>query len=120
MSTWWEHHDDANVLFVHFNDLKADLDGQMRRIADFLDIPVDESTWPTQVARCTFAGMKARADEIADFEEHFVGGSDTFLYKGTNGRWQGELTADELARYDEAVTTFFTPECAAWVSGSTT
>ncbi len=118
IATWWEHHDEPNVLFVHFNDLKADLDGQMRRIAGFLDIAVDESTWPTQVARCTFAGMKARPDEIADFEDHFVGGADTFLYKGTNGRWQGELTADEVARYDATVATSFTPECAAWVSGT--
>ena len=46
--------------------------------------------------------MKARADEIADFEEHFVGGADTFLYKGTNGRWRDVLTADELAAYDDA------------------
>ena len=76
------------MLFVHYNDMKADLDGEMRRVADFLGIPVDESRWAEQVAACTFAGMKARADEIADFESHFVGGADTFLYKGTNGRWQ--------------------------------
>ncbi|MEP6623080.1 MAG: sulfotransferase domain-containing protein [Acidimicrobiia bacterium] len=118
MSTWWEHHGEPNVLFVHFNDLQTDLDGQMRRIAGFLDIPVDETAWPTQVARCTFAGMKERPHEIADFEDHFVGGADTFLYKGTNGRWQGELTADELARYDAMVVEAFTPECAAWLSGT--
>ena len=117
IATWWDHHGEANVLFVHFNDLKADLDREMRRITRFLDIPVDESLWPTQVERCTFAGMKARPDDIAEFEDHFVGGADTFLYRGTNGRWQGELTADELARYDAAVRQYLTPDCATWLAG---
>lgn len=119
IATWWEHYGATNVLFVHFNDLKADLDGEMRRIAGFLDIPVDEAIWPTQVERCTFAGMKARPDEIAEFDSHFVGGADTFLYKGTNGRWQGQLTDEELARYDAAVAENLTPECATWLAGRT-
>ena len=117
ISSWWEHHGEPNVLFVHFNDLKSDLDGQMRRIATFLDIPIDEAMWPTQVDRCTFAGMKARPDDIAEFETHFIGGAETFLFKGTNGRWQGELTDDELARYDAAVAGNLTPECATWLAG---
>ena len=119
IASWWEHRDDPNVLFVHYDDLKADLDGQMRRVSAFLDIPVDESTWADQVAACTFEGMKARAAEIADFESHFVGGADTFLYKGTNGRWRDVLTPEELAAYDAAVATWLTPECAQWLAGRT-
>ena len=90
------------MLFVHYDDMKADLDGEMRRVAAFLDIPVDEAALarPGRVAAPS-TGMKARADEIADFEEHFVGGADTFLYKGTNGRWRDVLTPDELAAYDD-------------------
>ena len=63
--------------------------------------------------------MKARAAEIADFESHFVGGADTFLYKGTNGRWHDVLTPEELARYDETVAARVTPDCAAWLAGRT-
>ena len=44
--------------------------------------------------------MKRRSAEIADFDSHFVGGADTFLYKGTNGRWRDVLTAEELDRFD--------------------
>ena len=117
IGTWWEHHGDANVLFVHFDDLKADLPAEMHRIASFLDIAVDESAWPQLVERCTFASMKARSEEIMHFETHFVGGAETFLYKGTNGRWQGELTDEELARYQAAVAENLTPECATWLAG---
>jgi aryl sulfotransferase len=119
IATFWAHHGEANVAFVHYDDLKADLDGQMREVATFLGIEIDEARWPDQVAACTFEGMKARADEIADFESHFVGGADAFLYKGTNGRWRDVLTEEELARYDEVVARTLSPECATWLAGRT-
>src|SRR5881409_553644 len=81
---WWERRHRRNVLLVHFNDLRADLDGEMRRIAAFLGVPIDPRLWPDQVARCTFEAMKRRADEIGRFA-FFVGGGENFLHKGTNG-----------------------------------
>ena len=51
--------------------------------------------------------MKSRAGEIGAFERNFVGGGESFLHKGTNGRWRDVLTADELARYDAAVAKLF-------------
>jgi aryl sulfotransferase len=68
------------------------------------------------VERCTFAGMKARPDEINDFDRLFIGGADTFLFKGTNGRWRDVLTAEELAAYDRAVDERLSPEAAAWLA----
>jgi len=112
---WWERRHAPNVLLVHFNDLKADLDGEMRRIASFIGVDVDPRHWPDQVARCTFEAMKRRAGEIGEFERNFVGGGDSFLHKGTNGRWRDVLTDDELARYREAVAKFLTQDMAAWL-----
>jgi aryl sulfotransferase len=112
---WWERRHLPNVLLVHFNDLKADLDGEMRRIAAFLGIAVDARRWADQVERCTFDAMKRRAPEIGHFERNFVGGGETFLHKGTNGRWRDVLSEGELARYDAAVAKFLTPELAAWL-----
>lgn len=104
-----------NVLLVHYGDLLADLDGEMRRVARFLDIDVPADAWPAVVERCTFTAMKARAAEINDFDRLFQGGADAFLYKGTNGRWRDELTAEELAAYDSAVTERLSPIAAAWL-----
>ena len=99
VASFWAHRDEPNVLFVHYDDMKADLEGEMRRVAAFLEHRRRRgSAGRTLVERCTFASMKARSDEIADFDAHFVGGADTFLYKGTNGRWRDVLTADELGR----------------------
>ena len=114
LSAWWARRHLPNVLLVHFNDLKADLDGEMRRIAAFLDVPIDPSCWPEQVARCSFEAMKQRAPEIGRFSM-FVGGGESFLHQGTNGRWRDVLTADELALYDSAVAKFLSPELARWL-----
>lgn len=119
IDSFWNQRGEPNVSLFHYNDMKADLDGQMRCVAAFLGIEVDERRWTDQVASCTFAGMKARPDEIADFESHFVGGAATFLYKAKNGRWLDVLTAAELDAYDATVAATLLPECAAWLAGGT-
>lgn len=43
---WYDARDLPNLLLVHFNDLKADLTGEMQRIADFLDMDIPEEKWP--------------------------------------------------------------------------
>ncbi len=44
--SWWAIKDQPNVMLVHFEDLKRDLAGEMRRIADFLEIRVDPRAFP--------------------------------------------------------------------------
>jgi aryl sulfotransferase len=115
IASFWPLRARENVLFVHYNDLKADLDGEMRRVASFLDIEVPEPAWPQVVDRCTFANMRARGAEIGPFELLFEGGSDTFLHKGTNGRWRDVLTPAELAAYDARAAELMTPDARAWL-----
>ena len=43
LASWWSSRDEPLVLLVHFADLLADLDGEMRRISDFLSISVVRS-----------------------------------------------------------------------------
>lgn len=114
-ASWWPRHDEPNVVFIHYNDLKADLAGEMRRLAGFLGIDVPEEKWPSVVERCTFEAMKARPQEIGPFEFVFQGGTDSFLYKGTNGRWRGVLQRAELDAYTKAVAEHLPPEAAAWL-----
>ena len=45
--TYWAARHRPNLLMVHYRDLKADLAGEMRRIAAFLLIPVPQDLWPT-------------------------------------------------------------------------
>ena len=43
--SWWAIRDLPNVHLVHFADLKADMPGEIARIAAFLEIDVDEERW---------------------------------------------------------------------------
>jgi aryl sulfotransferase len=117
IGSYWARRGEPNLLFVHYDDLKADLAGEMRRVAAFLGIEIAADRWPALVERCTFASMRARSDEIGEFDKLFLGGAETFLYKGTNGRWRDVLTTDELAAYERAVAELLPPDAARWLAG---
>ncbi|MFP6697348.1 MAG: sulfotransferase domain-containing protein, partial [Alphaproteobacteria bacterium] len=50
-----------NVLFLHFQDMKTDMAGEIRRVAEFLEIPIDEVKFPQILEFCGFDYMKANA-----------------------------------------------------------
>jgi aryl sulfotransferase len=117
LSTWWEVRDLPNILFVHFGDLKADLETEMRRIAAYCDINVDEDGWPALVATVGFDAMRSEARGTDDpMAMAFEGGADRFFYKGDNGRWRGALTLDDLALYETAASTL-DPLLRKWLEG---
>jgi aryl sulfotransferase len=50
-----------NVLMLHFARLKRDLPGEIRRIACFLEVSIDEARFPFIVEHCSFEYMKRNA-----------------------------------------------------------
>lgn len=115
--TWWDARGRPNVLLVHYNDLTADLAGEMRRIADFLDISIEPDLWPDLVAAASFEAMRRDGDMLmGDVATLFEGGSQRFFHKGTNGRWRGVFRDEDLALYDAKVRTKLSPACALWMA----
>ncbi len=115
--SWWDIRRLPNVLLIHFDALKRDMPGEIRRIARFLDIPVDEARFPAIVEHCTFDYMKAHAAQSAPLGGIFWdGGAATFINKGTNGRWQGTLTAEDCARYEAVAREQLGEDCARWLA----
>jgi len=115
--TWWEIRDLPNVHFLHFAELKADLDGQMRRIAAFLEIPIDEAKWPQIVEHCTFDYMKEKgAASVPLNGALWEGGAKTFIHQGINGRWMDTLSAEDSARYEAKARAELGEECARWLA----
>ena len=73
----------ANVLLVHYNDLKADLAGEMRRVADFLDISIPADVWPGLVGAAGFEAMRRDgAALMGKVAAIFQGGSRPLLPQG--------------------------------------
>jgi aryl sulfotransferase len=89
-----------NVMMLHFTDMKAGLPGQIRRVAEFLDTPIDQAKWPAILEHCSFDYMKATATASVPLGGAFWdGGAQTFVHKGINGRWRDELSAEHSQAY---------------------
>lgn len=117
MRSWWQVRHLPNVLMVHYAQLKADLPGQMRRIAEFLEIPVDAAQWTSIVEHCTFDYMKRNAEQVAPLAgQIFEGGAQTFINKGTNGRWRDILTAEDIDWYESVAQAQLGTDCAYWLA----
>jgi aryl sulfotransferase len=116
-NSYWAARNEPRMLLVHYNDLKAERDREMRRIADFLNIDIPTNHWPAIVAAASFDAMKAHGEILLSHQQRaFVGGAARFLHKGTNGRWKDVVSSADLARYDAQVEARFTLDLAYWVS----
>jgi aryl sulfotransferase len=114
--TWWDFLHLENILFVHFGDLLAQPAVEIRRVADFLDLPVSEDSLPRIVEAVSFASMKRNADAVVGQASGFwEGGARQFIHKGTNGRWREVLGEAELDDYRAMVRRTLSPECARWL-----
>jgi aryl sulfotransferase len=115
-NTYWEERKRPNVLLVHYNDLKSDLAGEMHRIAHFLEIDIDETLWPTLVEAAGFEAMRRNGSKIMPFAQiMWDGGSNTFLHKGTNGRWQDLYDPGDIEAYIAKTRADFSPTLRRWV-----
>lgn len=117
VQSWWDYRHLPNIKLVHYNDLLATPQHTVRDIARYLEIEVPESCWARIIEAISFQEMKAKGDIYAPAGGiNWKGGADTFMNKGTNGRWREVLSKAELAQYDAAVARALTPECAEWLA----
>jgi aryl sulfotransferase len=82
-ASFWRYRRLPNLLAVHYNDLLADLPGQMRRVARFLGIHVAEEQWPALVAAARFHALREEAirEEAAGdrSNQDLKGGASTLI-----------------------------------------
>lgn len=115
--SWWEIRSLPNMLLLHYAELKADLPGAIRRIAAFLDIPVDEARFPAILKHCSFEWMKAHGTKSVPLGGAlWDGGAGTFVHRGVNGRWRDMLTAEDNRRYERMAREQLGEDCAHWLA----
>ena len=107
----------SNIFFVHFNHFLADPEAEIRRLAGFLGIEIDEAQLPGILERISFGTMKRDFNSKINPRSPgmFKGGGETFMFKGTNGRWRDVLSESDLALYEAAKQKAMTPEAARWL-----
>jgi aryl sulfotransferase len=115
---WWDVRGLPNVLLVHYADLIGDMGGQIRRIAAFIDAPLDEERLAAILPLCTVDHMRKVGAGDPFLNYVFQQGAVTFINKGTNARWRDVLTPDEIAKADLLAQRNLSPDCIDWVMRS--
>jgi hypothetical protein len=120
LATFWDRRDDPAVVLLHYDDLRADLEGSMRGLAARLGIEVPEARWPELVAAATFEAMRDNAGTVAPTTRgrSFWRDDRGFFRRGTSGQWRDLLDEDDLARYRRRVASLAAPDLAAWAHGA--
>ncbi len=117
IQTWWDIRDLPNVNLIHFGALKDDMPGEIRKIAAYLEIDIDESKWETILHHCSFEYMKANATASVPLGGAFWdGGAEQFIHKGVNGRWRDTLSDAEIKKYEDLAEAELGEECANWLA----
>jgi aryl sulfotransferase len=97
--------------------MKADLDGEMRRIAAFLDIEIAEDVWPGLVSAAGFDFMRANgATLMPRAATSWDKGHERFINEGRNERWREVLTPEDIARYEARAARELSPALANWLA----
>ena len=74
-----------NVLFVHYGDLKTDPESEMRRIAAFCDIEVDEGAWSIVLETVGLDDASRSKGTDDPMAMAFESGAARFFFKGEAG-----------------------------------
>lgn len=100
VQSFWSHRDAPNVHLFHYGDLRADLAGQMTRLAGILGLepPTDDL-----VESARFESMKARAESLVpNSDTSFWHDTSTFFNRARSGGWR-EVVGDDDTRYRQAL-----------------
>jgi hypothetical protein len=112
----WPHRLLPNVHLLHYRDLTLDLQGELRRLADFLGIHVER--WHELLQAASLVSMRARADDTAP-GAHLGEWTDNraFFAAGRLDAWREGLNAENQALYEELAPRRGPPAMRAWLEG---
>ena len=98
---WWEaSQNSSNILFLKYEDMKRDLRGAVKTVADFLEVKLDEELWEAIVTESNFESMAANSKANLDwvyqrpqFPKH--------MRKGIIGDWRNYFSKEQNHIFDE-------------------
>ena len=120
LQTFWEAPEPSDVVMLHYDDLREDLAGQMRAVANRLSITVPEERWSELVVAATFDEMRARAARVAPNAHQALWRDDErFFNRGTSGQWRDLLDDEDLERYRARVRAIGPSDLVHWAHRGT-
>lgn len=114
LSDAWARRGEPNVLLVHYDNLLADLEGQMRWLAGRFGIAVPEQAWPELVRAATFGSMSGHADTLVPTAGIFKSNA-AFFRRGSSGAGREILSDEEIAAYHARAAQLAPPDMLSWL-----
>src|SRR5262249_3964896 len=114
LSDAWARRGQPNILLVHYDNLSADLAGQMRWLAGRLAITVPEPAWPALVRAATFESMSGNADALVPTAGLFKSNA-AFFRRGTSGAGREILSDREVAAYHDRAARLAPADMLTWL-----
>jgi hypothetical protein len=125
----WRRRAAPNVVLVHYADLVADLDGEMRKLAKTLDLapvwlpradaPRDAEAdvrWQQLVWAASFEAMRDRAEEVVPNRLGVLKDNAAFFRTGGLGSGRAVLSEDEYAHYLSRIGSLAEDDVLAWLN----
>jgi hypothetical protein len=104
--TYWDARHDPNVHLFHYADMWADLDREMRRVADALGVPIDERRWPEFVEAAGLESMRSRAAQTAPEADMGLWESpERFFRSGGTRDGASLLDPEDIAHFEDRLQT---------------
>lgn len=116
---WTRRGGERRVVLVHYDDLSADLEGEMRRLAAVLGITVPDETWASLVKAASFEHMRANADRTVPDPSRVLKDRAAFYRRGISGSGSALLTDHELAHYHARSAQMAPGDLLAWLHRET-
>lgn len=66
LASWWKHRNDKNVLLLSYEQMTQDPDALIRRVAEFIDVPLDEELLAITLEHSSLAYMLKYKDRFDD------------------------------------------------------
>jgi len=98
----WDKRDSAHMLFLFFEEMKADLRGVIKRVAEFLGKTLTEEQVEQLYEHLKFDNFKKNQYVNMDPMKEFgvLAADKSFIRKGKTGDWKNHFTDEMDARMD--------------------
>ena len=89
--------------------------GNMKDIAEFLEIEYDESKLDEMVRNCSIANMRNKSDPLGSVASGIFRDPQKFFHKGVNGRWSDILSKEDAENYRHLARRYLDEDGIHWL-----
>jgi len=98
-SEWLENESKLDILYLHYEDIIADKENIIKKIAAFCNIPLNEEILQRTIERSSLSYMKKHETKFGEQPDHWKV-FNNFIRKGKAGEGRSLLTQDQRSKYN--------------------